>query len=116
MGILLVSHLLKSERHWQEAEIRLDSHAAIDALSLTKPAPCHYLVDEVHKLLKAAKRGHPTANLVIRWIPGHVNIEGNELADTEAKRAARGDASPDSALPTMLRNPLPASTSAVRRV
>ena len=40
---------------------------------------------------------------------------GNELADEEAKKAAGGDASPVNTLPIMLRRPLPASTSAVKR-
>lgn len=44
-----------------------------------------------------------------------MGIAGNEAADTEAKEAAGGDASPPSDLPLMLQHPLPASTSAVRR-
>ena len=63
----------------------------------------------------AGGKVNPVDKLIIRWIPGHMEIEGNELADMEANKAAWGDASPNSALPTMLRNPLPASTSAVRR-
>ena len=93
-GILLAAHLLRRERHWQEAEIGLDSQAAIDALNLTRPAPSHYLADEIHKQLKAVRHEHPTAKLTIRWIPGHMGIEGNKLVDVEAKKAADRDASP----------------------
>ena len=114
-GIMLAAHLLKRERHWQEAEIRLDSQAAIDALNLTRPAPSHYLADEIHKQLKAVRHEHPTAKLTMRWIPGHMGIEGNKLADVEAKKAADGDASPAHALPTMLHKPLPTSASAIKR-
>ena len=114
-GILLAIHLLRKAGGWQTAEIALDSQAAIGALNLTKPAGSHYMVDEIHRQLKAARHAHPAAKLTTRWIPDHMEIEGNEQADDEAKKAARGDASPPSALPTLLRNPLPASTSAIRR-
>ena len=66
-------------------------------------------------VLRVPKQEHPTARLSIRWVPGHKGVEGNELADTEAKKAAEGDASPAHALPTMLRKPLPTSVSAVKR-
>jgi hypothetical protein len=33
-------------------------------------------------------REHPKARIVITWIPGHSEIEGNEHADAEAKKAA----------------------------
>lgn len=114
-GILLAIHLLRKAGGWQTAEIALDSQAAIGALNLTKPAGSHYMVDEIHRQLKAARHAHPAAKLTTRWIPDHMEIEGNEQTDDEAKKAARGDASPPSALPTLLRNPLPASTSAIRR-
>ena len=56
-GILLATHLLKSKPNWQEAEIALDSQAAIDALFLTRPVPSHYLVDEIHKQMKVVRWG-----------------------------------------------------------
>ena len=44
-----------------------------------------------------------------------MGIEGNELTDIEAKRAAAGDASPAHTLPSFLRHPLLASSSATKR-
>ena len=115
VGIILAAHLLKAERGGQEAEIGVDSQAAMDALNLNKPTPSHYLVDEARKMLKAVKVQHPTTKLLVRWIPGHMGIEGNELADSEAKKAASGDGSPPHTLPAFLPNPLPVSSSATKR-
>jgi ribonuclease HI len=42
-------------------------------------------------------------SIPIRWTPGHVGIEGNEKADIEAKKAARGLTSETKSLPNTLR-------------
>jgi len=55
---------------------------------------------------------HVDADVETRWVPGHVGIEGNEVA----KKAARGDSSPLNELPVALRNPLPLSVAATKQV
>ena len=51
----------------------------------------------------------------MRWTAGHVNIEGNELADEEAKKAAEGTTTEKSMLPKILKNPLKHSESAAKQ-
>ncbi|KAI0711584.1 hypothetical protein C8Q76DRAFT_737173 [Earliella scabrosa] len=49
---------------------------------------------------------HPDADITLRWVPGHMDIEGNELADCEAKNAAAGASSPQNKLPKCLHDGL----------
>ncbi|KII85402.1 hypothetical protein PLICRDRAFT_83878, partial [Plicaturopsis crispa FD-325 SS-3] len=56
--------------------------------------------------------------LDIRWISGHTGVEGNEIVDEEAKRAAQGESSRANLLPPHLRPPsgeIPVSTSALKQ-
>ena len=56
------------------------------------------------------------SKLTFVWTPGHEDITGNEIADREAKRAAKGRSSTDSTLPAFLRRkPLLVSISATRQ-
>ncbi|KAJ3967219.1 hypothetical protein EV361DRAFT_771601, partial [Lentinula raphanica] len=54
--------------------------------------------------------------VTISWVPGHKDVEGNERADEEAKRAASTRSSPKRMLPVHLRRALPHSRTATVRV
>ena len=77
----------------------------------------HYLADmfltAASSLWKA--RGHASYSLTLRWTAGHVKIEGNELADEEAKKAAEGTTSDPSTLPKILKKPLKRNKSAAKQ-
>ncbi|KAE9407132.1 hypothetical protein BT96DRAFT_752125, partial [Gymnopus androsaceus JB14] len=51
----------------------------------------------------------------ISWVPGHTEMDGNEKADAEAKKAAVGRSSPRKKLPVQLHDPLPRSRTSIIR-
>jgi hypothetical protein len=51
---------------------------------------------------------------IFRWIAGHSEVRGNEVADQEAKKAALEGSSPREKLPPALRHRLPANVDAIR--
>ena len=116
VGLLLAAHLLLALLSFHLASCAADNKACLLAVCNRKPHPAHYLIDDLLLSLESVKRRHPGAKLTLRWIPGHRDLEGNERADLEAKRAARGEASPPDSLPHRLATaPLPASLSKVRQ-
>ncbi|OBZ69759.1 hypothetical protein A0H81_10502 [Grifola frondosa] len=114
-GLILGSELLKEEQRVEEASIAADNKSSIQATKLRRPASGHYLMDYLHKRLRMLSKKHREAKITLRWVPGHVDVEGNEIADQEAKRAARGDSSPDDDLPALLRDGLSRSVTKMRQ-
>ena len=65
------------------ATIWTDSQSSIDAIF--SPVISQPLALEAHNLiLKLKRQGHPIS---LRWIPGHKDHTGNELADRHGKRS-----------------------------
>jgi ribonuclease HI len=94
----------------------IDNQASIKSTRSIKPAPGHYLVDILHDKVSRSKKKFRNLDITIRWIPSHLEVEGNEEADRQAKRAAKGHAnSPLNRLPVELRNGLPDSKSAIKQ-
>ncbi|KIN94830.1 hypothetical protein M404DRAFT_167237 [Pisolithus tinctorius Marx 270] len=114
-ALLLAAHLLTSNTEVTfPASILADNQAVIRS---TKPG--HYLlmhfrsmIQDLHKSNRLSRK-----DIMLQWIAGHMEIEGNELADREAKLAAKRDepTSPPEALPPALAERLPLSVSTLKQ-
>jgi ribonuclease HI len=98
------------------ATIFTDNQSVLQASKFPKLAAGKYLLQELNRAyLKIRNNGTAQQRCIqFRWISAHSGVEGNELADREAKEAARGNSSRARDLPTLLNKPLPTSSSAVR--
>ena len=65
-----------------------DNTAAIIATHKIKPGQSHYIWDLFHKCLAMVRNKHRDMDLLVKWVPGHMDIIGNDRADTEAKKGS----------------------------
>ena len=116
VGMVLGLELLREERSLEGmVSMGTDNTAAISATHAIKPSPSHYIWDIFHKRLKMVQNKHKAMDLLVKWVPGHMDIVGNDRADVEAKKAATEGSSPLHKLPAPLRKTLPRSKSAIRQ-
>lgn len=73
--------------------------------SLTTSQPVFASFMGIREMWKNRDRMHAEGDIHIRWVPGHADVPGNELADIEARKGS-------SQLPT---SPLPLSFAALRK-
>lgn len=114
LGLTLLSQLAPGTV--QRTFIALDNQAAIRAARTPHTGPGQHLWKAVHQLLKAVQRRHPDIRVTLRWVPGHMDVEGNELADQHAKDAATGQSSNRTSLPKYLRKTLPRSAAKAKQM
>ena len=72
-----------------ELRFLTDSQSAIRHLAAGPWSQRTLLGQQVWAAMQAVARAHPGAHITVAWVPGHVDLEGNERADHEAKGAAR---------------------------
>ena len=120
VGLILAAQLLltRSEASFP-ATIFVDNQAVIRSGVQPAAKPGHYLLFHFRNLVRRLLNRKNLDNTLVslNWIAGHAEIEGNELADREAKSAAtkRDMASPRQDLPKTLQGRLPHSTSAIKQ-
>ena len=78
---------------WNHGEYRIcriyiDSQAAIKAIDRPRRQSGQTIINDILKSINEIMSEHTHLQFEIIWIPGHAEIEGNELVDTEAKKAA----------------------------
>ncbi|KAG2065355.1 hypothetical protein BDR04DRAFT_1033014, partial [Suillus decipiens] len=104
VGMILAVQLIKSEGgdRGGTMSLGLDNQAVIRAMAAFNSQPGHYLMDIFHNNLHQIIPSNDERKLTVRWTPGHKGIPGNEAADGEVKRAARGEMSNSQSLPRSL--------------
>ena len=123
VGLTLATKLLATEQQvTYPATIFVDNKAAIQSGETSTTKSGSYLVDTlrrmIHTIAKCRHEQELDFDLTVRWIPGHKDVEGNELADKEAKKAAEGrsNSSTRRLLPSYLRTgTLPHSIAALKQ-
>jgi ribonuclease HI len=111
VGMAMGAKLLNMERS-AKYTIGTDSQAAMLTTRREKQMSAQYLVSAVHRQIEGVVGMQTGAEVIVRWTPGHKGIKGNERADEEAKKAARGDSSEESQIPIECRGILPRSKAA----
>jgi ribonuclease HI len=115
VGLLLAIHLLRTEPHPPtHTSIGVDNQAAILGCTRFRHGRGQWAVDILRDHIEELTKVTDTS-ILIRWTPGHIGIDGNELADTVAKQAARGSTSTEHDLPEELRGDIPWSPAAIQQ-
>ncbi|KAG2357057.1 hypothetical protein BDR07DRAFT_1206520, partial [Suillus spraguei] len=119
VGLTLAAKLIANEWNLTSPlSILVDNQAAILSSESFYTNPGSYLVAKFQKIIRKIKHANPNFKLMLRWVPGHEGVHGNEEADKAAKVAAEGRNrnSPHELLPKYLRNNLlPLSLSAIKQ-
>ena len=123
VGLTLAAKLLLTEdQPVSPVSIFIDNKAAIQSGASPSTTAGSYLIEKFARLTRAIAKKFQDQDselqLTVRWIPGHKGVQGNELADAEAKRAAESpvNTSARRKLPRYLQStPLPHSVSALKQ-
>ena len=112
-GILLgIEMAERSSREYTNCYIYVDNQAAIQAIDKPRQQSGQYVIREIYRTLDTLLNERPNLTFSIRWVPGHMEIEGNDRADEEAKNAAAyGEASHQQSRP-----PIPPNTVTLKSV
>jgi ribonuclease HI len=110
-GAAMGAKMLNVERRTRYT-IALDNQAAIQTTRRERAIPGQYLVNAIHRQIQGVVEMQAGTRVAMRCVPGHEGIEGNERADEEAKKAAKGDTSHEWEIPIECREVLPISRAA----
>ncbi|KAF4617372.1 hypothetical protein D9613_005686 [Agrocybe pediades] len=119
---LLGCWLIKGTEHRGQHNVTVytDSQNLIKAMNSRTPYSGFHIIEAIKEISSDIAREAPNnepndnAQFSMRWIPAHGRSRGNNRADHEAKRAARGESSSIRNLPPLLRTSLPHSTKALK--
>ena len=95
--------------------VATDNQATLRAYSARKATPGSYLIEDARNLHNTIQEKWPRVRFKLQWVPGHEGIEGNEKANTEAKRATEREHRNRRNEHHRLLKTLPASKSATKQ-
>jgi len=78
----------KSSEQYDKCYIYVDNQSSIQAIDKPKQQSGQYIIRNILQSLEELQNQRPNLEFRIEWVPGHMNIDGNEKADEEAKKAA----------------------------
>src|SRR5437667_10668497 len=78
----------KSNEQFDKCYIFVDNQSSIQADDKPKQQSGQYIIRNILQSLDELQSQRPSLDFKIEWVPGHMDIAGNEKADEEAKRAA----------------------------
>ena len=70
---------------YQKCVVFVDNQAAIAAVLKPERQSGQYIIRDIHELLDKSLSLEPDLLYHIEWVPGHMDIHGNDIADEEAK-------------------------------
>ncbi|KAF8466827.1 hypothetical protein JB92DRAFT_3150104 [Gautieria morchelliformis] len=112
LGAALGAKMLREEGRGAHT-LSLDNQVALQTTREERAISGQYLVNALHEQVEEMRweRGE-TATVTMRWVPGHKGVRGNERADSEAKKAAKGDSTKERHELRILWGKMPKSRSA----
>ena len=87
-GLQMVAQYLHDESKCTTSNIYTDSQAAIKAINNPCRQSGQAIIKDFLDCTDDIMEANPQQQITITWIPGHAEIQGNERADAEAKKAA----------------------------
>ena len=87
--LVAIQLALEHVQHCEEVTVVLhtDSKVRLPVLQLRHPSDNVGLVTAILSSLQSLTQGRRAR---LNWIPSHVRVQGNEVADTTARRVAQG--------------------------
>src|SRR5204862_6080703 len=85
-AVQLAVEILRDDHDFRICYIYSDSQAAIKAIDKPRRQSGQQIIKELLDCIDEVTLQHPQLRIILIWISGHIGIEGNERADTEAKR------------------------------
>ena len=87
-AMCMAAAIVQDNKDYQKWNIYTDSQAAVQAVNKPLRQSGQSIIKEFLDTIDTTMAENPEHKLALTWIPGHSEIEGNEKADAEAKKAA----------------------------